>query len=295
MDRDGIGRAGRRGGPGPRKGVTGRVERRSGPAAAALPLTPRQHEVLAHLHLYVAEHGYPPTARELSAACALGGSHGAHRMLETLERKGYLTRERGKRRSLTLVERRFNLEISRDGIRKLELFRKVAVFHRDCGLQVALRLPDGDDKDAVLASAIGQHALVRSISRALPPSPAIDPERGIDARTVEQLSASDFWPAFVVHSIVWSGLVARLAARENGSRELAVRLAAVHLGRLAERDDVVASRWVAELERRGNAPELSRLAAELRDAYTIVLPELADAGAVHPVQRHPRTLDRPRI
>lgn len=66
-------------------------------------LTERQAQVLEFIEGYIAEHAYPPTNREVSEACGLGGNSGAHRMLLTLVRKGYLARGQGRCRTLSVV------------------------------------------------------------------------------------------------------------------------------------------------------------------------------------------------
>ncbi len=67
-------------------------------------LTERQREVLEVVARWQAEHGYPPTVRELAGV--LGIQVGAvQRHLEALQRKGFLEREPGKRRALRVRRR----------------------------------------------------------------------------------------------------------------------------------------------------------------------------------------------
>src|SRR2546423_15171942 len=77
------------------------------------PLTSRQRQVLEYVEQYVAQHHSPPTSRELSAAGGLGGPSGAQRILGTLERKGYLQREPGRSRALTLAQPPLDLSRAR--------------------------------------------------------------------------------------------------------------------------------------------------------------------------------------
>lgn len=65
-------------------------------------LTKRQQQVLDYLSAYLADHGYPPTLRELSNHLGVSGTVSAIHHLDALERKGYLRREQGSSRGITL-------------------------------------------------------------------------------------------------------------------------------------------------------------------------------------------------
>jgi repressor LexA len=69
------------------------------------PPTARQGEVLAFFAAFAAEHGYPPTLRELARHLGVTSSNGASDHVRLLIRKGYLQRPLGlKSRSCTLTE-----------------------------------------------------------------------------------------------------------------------------------------------------------------------------------------------
>ena len=64
-------------------------------------ITPLQSEALLALERFIAKNGYPPTVQEL--AILLGVSHAsAHDRIAQLIRKGYLKREEGKARGLSI-------------------------------------------------------------------------------------------------------------------------------------------------------------------------------------------------
>ena len=65
-------------------------------------LTNRQQEALNFLRNYLAEHGFPPTLREISAHLGITGTVAAIHHLSALEKKGYLKRHAGGSRSITL-------------------------------------------------------------------------------------------------------------------------------------------------------------------------------------------------
>ncbi len=72
------------------------------PHADSPDLTDRQRAILEVIHTHVADHGYPPSVREIGDAVGLKSSSSVHAQLETLELKGYLRRDPTKPRALEL-------------------------------------------------------------------------------------------------------------------------------------------------------------------------------------------------
>ena len=66
-------------------------------------LTDRQKVVLGMVENAIARRGYPPTLRELGDALGIKSTNGVNDHLKVLLNQGYLTRERGKSRSLRVV------------------------------------------------------------------------------------------------------------------------------------------------------------------------------------------------
>ena len=66
---------------------------RSLPDSPAAPLTARQREILAFVNDHSAQHGYPPTVREIGTAVGLTSSSTVHAHLANLERLGLLRRD----------------------------------------------------------------------------------------------------------------------------------------------------------------------------------------------------------
>ncbi len=83
-------------------------------------LTPRQREIWDYLRLYVDEHGYPPTVREIGQAVGLASPSTVHAHLANLERAGLLKRDPTKPRALELLAR------EREQEHKLPLLGQVA-------------------------------------------------------------------------------------------------------------------------------------------------------------------------
>jgi repressor LexA len=69
-------------------------------------LTARQQEIWQFLAVYVDEHGYPPTVREIGDAVGLASPSTVHAHLANLERAGLLRRDPTKPRAIELVGRR---------------------------------------------------------------------------------------------------------------------------------------------------------------------------------------------
>jgi len=67
-------------------------------------LTIRQKQVLRGIHDIYLEKGYPPTVREIGQRLGLSSSCTVQRHLDTLERKGYIRRNRTKARSVEIVQ-----------------------------------------------------------------------------------------------------------------------------------------------------------------------------------------------
>ena len=65
---------------------------RSIPEAPAAQLTTRQREILAFVNDHSAQHGYPPTVREIGKAVGLHSSSTVHAHLANLEKIGLLRR-----------------------------------------------------------------------------------------------------------------------------------------------------------------------------------------------------------
>jgi SOS-response transcriptional repressor LexA len=66
-------------------------------------LTERQRAVLTFISASIDERGFPPTLREIGNHLGIRSTNGVNDHLRALERKGYLTREDMKSRTLRLV------------------------------------------------------------------------------------------------------------------------------------------------------------------------------------------------
>ncbi len=66
------------------------------------PLTDRQAQVLRFITDYLADHGFPPTQREMMRHFKMKSTRGVARHLEALEKKGHLTRPHRGARALEL-------------------------------------------------------------------------------------------------------------------------------------------------------------------------------------------------
>lgn len=63
----------------------------------------RTRRVLDYLHTFIAEHGYPPSLAQIGAAVGLTSSSSVAHQLQVLEARGYIAREPGSPRAITLL------------------------------------------------------------------------------------------------------------------------------------------------------------------------------------------------
>jgi repressor LexA len=70
-----------------------------------MDLTKRQQEIFDFIKRYSAEHGYPPTVRDIGKAVGLASSSTVHAHLANLEKIGLLRRDPSKPRALELLDR----------------------------------------------------------------------------------------------------------------------------------------------------------------------------------------------
>lgn len=80
-------------------------------------LTPRQNEYYEYIRKRI-ESGLPPTIPEICGHFDLKSTNGVHQLLDVLEKKGYIVRERGKSRGISLPE---TVGRSSDGVRKIPI------------------------------------------------------------------------------------------------------------------------------------------------------------------------------
>lgn len=71
------------------------------------PLTARQNEILRYIEMQIAKHGYPPTIREIGANFGIRSTNGVNDHIQALRRKGYITQQEQKSRSLQITRTHF--------------------------------------------------------------------------------------------------------------------------------------------------------------------------------------------
>ena len=71
----------------------------------AIRLTRRQADTLAVIAAHTKHIGYPPTVREISAALGIASWNWTQRILERLESQGVIRHQRGRQRTITIVEK----------------------------------------------------------------------------------------------------------------------------------------------------------------------------------------------
>ena len=81
-----------------------------------LKLTKRQQEIFEFIKRYSAEHGYPPTVRDIGQAIGLTSSSTVHAHLANLERLGVLRRDPTKPRAMEVLVDRAKKIVSPPGL-----------------------------------------------------------------------------------------------------------------------------------------------------------------------------------
>lgn len=66
-------------------------------------LNEREIKILNYMKSYIKEWGYPPTVRDICAALDISSTSTVHKVLGSLEEKGYIHKQAGKRRALDVV------------------------------------------------------------------------------------------------------------------------------------------------------------------------------------------------
>jgi repressor LexA len=81
-----------------------------------LNLTKRQQEIFDFVKLYVSEHGYPPTVRDIGKAIGLASSSTVHAHLANLEKLGLLRRDPTKPRAIEVLKDKARQAVAPPGL-----------------------------------------------------------------------------------------------------------------------------------------------------------------------------------
>ncbi len=71
-------------------------------------ISEKQTEILDYIKTEIINRGYPPTVRDICNAVNLKSTSSVHSHLETLEREGYIIRDKTKPRAIEIVDDSFN-------------------------------------------------------------------------------------------------------------------------------------------------------------------------------------------
>ena len=90
-------------------------------------LTDRQREILSFIHGYVADHGYPPSVREIGESVGLSSPSTVHSHLRTLQERGYLRTDPTKPRTIELRwDPHLGTQADRHPVRNVPLVGRIA-------------------------------------------------------------------------------------------------------------------------------------------------------------------------
>ena len=71
-------------------------------------ISKKQQEILDYIKAEIINRGYPPTVRDICNAVNLKSTSSVHSHLATLEREGYIIRDKTKPRAIEIVDDSFN-------------------------------------------------------------------------------------------------------------------------------------------------------------------------------------------
>ncbi|MBQ1476059.1 MAG: repressor LexA, partial [Firmicutes bacterium] len=66
-------------------------------------LSDREQKILDYMKEYVTKWGYPPTVRDIAAALGIRSTSTVHKAIASLEEKGFIKKQAGKRRAMDIV------------------------------------------------------------------------------------------------------------------------------------------------------------------------------------------------
>ena len=70
-------------------------------------ISAKQQEILEYIKKEIVNKGYPPTVRDICSAVGLKSTSSVHSHLETLEKQGYIIRDKTKPRAIEIVDESF--------------------------------------------------------------------------------------------------------------------------------------------------------------------------------------------
>jgi hypothetical protein len=214
-------------------------------------LTERQAEVLRCIQDYIARHGFPPSGRELARACRLGSPSGAHRMLVVLENKGYLTRERGLSRGLSVAARPVEHgELTQEDHFALLTIISWLAMARDAELMMAARQEDFEAKAVLIETARERHqefCRLQGAIEGLGGIPFPDPrDFSLQYDLLKTLPRCESWELFVIDTLVCNRIFSSIAQYISTKRP-AVRGLLWRQEQFSEYALARSQRWACEL------------------------------------------------
>ena len=66
-------------------------------------LSDREQKILDYMKEYLAKWGYPPTVRDIGSALGIKSTSTVHKAIASLEEKGCIKKQAGKRRALDII------------------------------------------------------------------------------------------------------------------------------------------------------------------------------------------------
>jgi repressor LexA len=220
-----------------------------------LSLTSRQGEILEAIEELTQRNGYPPSIRELSDRCGLGGPSGAHRMVSTLQRKGFVGRSPGTSRGLSVLNPAFDCtKLDQGDIIRLLTVAELHRLFSNIELWAAAGSRSPEVREAIISDALKRTRRHRALAEMLdkqvggPPdvSPHIVPVSGV------VLTDRHRWDNFLVDEWVFNRAFSELCGQvaEQNPVQRAVLWPDIRIGRAVTAG---AQKWLDEAVAEGSA------------------------------------------
>jgi hypothetical protein len=248
--------------------VASRIARPAERSAASL--TSRQAEVLAYLRRHIHEQGFAPTTEELAGECHLGSPSGAHRMLKTLERKGYLRREPGRSRAIVLQDPVRDLSgANEEELFMLSLIEELQGAARDTVLRMAAEVSDRAIKGSLIQDAADRHALVTSLAEQLAKVVRDRPSsHGALTVLLGALRADSSWIEFLIDQLVFNH-GSRMGIHAFATEHPSVQDMLLRVSAIAQRAAEQAHAWLQTALKGTSAAERRKLRDHARTVLQI--------------------------
>lgn len=176
-----------------------------------MSLTVKQQLVLEYVRSLSVARDFPPTMREISVNCALGGPTSAHRIVIHLRDAGYLETVPGRSRAIRVIPR----PVPHVGGVQAAMLQGAAALHaqfRDHALMVAARVDEPSIKSELINDCARRDELVGRVYESAADCDVPEPRCAVELkRLAGAVTSTHSWHEFVVDYLVFNSVTADCA------------------------------------------------------------------------------------